>query len=280
MIRAILSAAIAGICLLPNPGEAQTTSGPGGAATPGAPRGGSFGVTIHQNPAPAPQPSAGRASPGRPSSGRPVSPPPGVPLVPQPAPSALDSVDLFRAGPRTFAPRFDRPPRRNQFPGYGAGYGYITDPFGYISQPYLPYLPADDSDPRDVEGTGYLRLDVEPETARVYVDGRYVGAVSDFRRGGGRAVDAGPHRVEIRAEGFEALSVEVSIRANDVLSYRGTLTPVAQRADVRPAPPKTFYVIPRCYAGDTRPRADQLPAGCRVGDLRTIPPVIAPAGRP
>jgi hypothetical protein len=110
------------------------------------------------------------------------------------------------------------------------------------------------------------------------VDGLYVGSVSDFRRSG-RALDAGPHRVEIRADGFESLGVDVSIRANDMLSYRGTLTRIAQRADVRPATPKTFYVIPRCYAGDTRPRADQLPAGCRVGNLRTIPPVVAPAGR-
>ena len=44
--------------------------------------------------------------------------------------------------------------------GYGSGYGYITDPFGYISQPYTP---ADDSDPRDTAGTGYLRLDVSPK---------------------------------------------------------------------------------------------------------------------
>ena len=34
-----------------------------------------------------------------------AAPPPGVPLVPPAPPSALDSVDLFRAGPRTYAPR-------------------------------------------------------------------------------------------------------------------------------------------------------------------------------
>lgn len=266
MGRTMLSAIVASICLVPQFSEAQ--GAPGSAApraTPGAPRGGSFGATFRPNP---PQP------PSRPTppQGRPTpTPPPGVPLVPPAPPSALDSVDLFRAGPRTYVPR-----RQRFLGGYGSGYGYITDPFGYISQPYAP---ADDSDPRDTAGTGYLRLDVEPDTARVYVDGLYVGVVSDFRRAP-RALDAGPHRVEIRADGFESQSVDVSIRANDTLSYRGTLTRNEQRAALPPAAPKTFYVIPRCYAGDTRPRADQLPAGCRVANLRTIPPVVAPPGRP
>ena len=268
MGRTMLSAIVASICLVPHLSEAQGT--PGSAApraTPGgAPRGGSFGATFRPNP---PQP------PSRPTlpPGVPIVPPaplpPGVPLVPPAPPSALDSVDVFRARPRTYVPG------RQRFLGGYSGNGYITDPFGYISQPYAP---ANDSDPREIAGTGYLRLEVEPETARVYVDGLYVGVVSDFRRAP-RAFDAGPHRVEIRADGFESQSVEVSLRANDTLSYRGTLTRNEQRAALPPAPPKTFYVIPRCYAGDTRPRADQLPAGCRVSNMRTIPPVVAPSGR-
>src|SRR5688572_3554097 len=40
----------------------------------------------------------------------------------------------------------------------------------------------------------------------------------------------------------------------------------------RPAAPKTFYVIPRCYAGDRRPSADWLPAGCDIRKLRVIAP--------
>jgi hypothetical protein len=124
---------------------------------------------------------------------------------------------------------------------------------------------------------GYLRLEVEPESAQVFVDGLFAGTVSDFRRGGGGSLDAGPHRIEFRADGYETQSVELRIRANDVLSYRGTLTRRDTRSDTRAAAtPKTFYVIPRCYAGTSRPRADQLPAGCQMKDLRTIPPVVAP----
>jgi hypothetical protein len=39
-----------------------------------------------------------------------------------------------------------------------------------------------------------------------------------------------------------------------------------------PGEPKTFYVIPWCYAGDTPPRADRLPERCEIADLRVMPP--------
>jgi hypothetical protein len=124
---------------------------------------------------------------------------------------------------------------------------------------------------------GYLRLEVEPDSAQVFVDGLYAGIVSDFRRGGGRTLDAGPHRIEFRAEGYDSQSVELRVRANDVLSYRGTLTRSQPRTETRAAAVgKTFYVIPRCYAGTSKPRAEQLPAGCRLSDLRTVPPVVGP----
>ena len=141
MGRTMLSAIVASICLVPHLSEAQGT--PGSAtprATPGAPRGGSFGATIRPNP---PQPPSRPALP----PGVPIVPPaplpPGVPLVPPAPPSALDSVDVFRAGPRTYVPG------RQRFLGGYSGSGYITDPFGYISQPYAP---ADDSDPREICG--------------------------------------------------------------------------------------------------------------------------------
>lgn len=47
--------------------------------------------------------------------------------------------------------------------------------------------------------------------------------------------------------------------------------PVAAPA---PGPPKPLYVIPYCYAGDKRPRPDQLRPGCRLSDLRIISPAL------
>jgi hypothetical protein len=250
MGRTLLAAVLVSTCLLPSLTQAQTLSsrGTGG-------RGGRAG-------APPPQP------PSQPAL------PPGVPLVPQAPPSALDRADIFVASPRTYAPNYDRVTRQ-PFYGYGGG-SYITDPFGYISQPdsSSPYL---DRYMRQTTATGYLRLDVEPASAQVYVDGLYVGTVADLRTGG-YPLDAGPHRVEIRADGFDSQSVELRIRANDVLSYRGTLTARDQRPEQRgaAAPPKTFYVIPRCYAGDTPPTPEQLPAACKGAKARTVPPVVAP----
>lgn len=38
-----------------------------------------------------------------------------------------------------------------------------------------------------------------------------------------------------------------------------------------PGVPKTFYVVPGCYAGDVPPRSDQLSRGCRAVGVRVIP---------
>jgi len=37
---------------------------------------------------------------------------------------------------------------------------------------------------------------------------------------------------------------------------------------VKPTGPTTMYVIPNCYAGNIPPRADRLPAGCDIKNLR------------
>jgi hypothetical protein len=39
-----------------------------------------------------------------------------------------------------------------------------------------------------------------------------------------------------------------------------------------PGKPKTFYVIPGCYAGDRSPEPAWLPAGCDSSKIRIIPP--------
>lgn len=215
MGRTILAAITAITILMPSVSAAQATSGsaPGTQATPGAPRGGSFGVTIRQNPPPPPRPSTPQSA---------------TPLVPPAPPSALDTpADVFRAGPRTYAPRFDRSARRNRLYGYGAGYSYITDPFGYISQPDSSSPPLDRY--MNKRGPGYPGIDPGDDLERLYGE---------------------------------------------------PLADVAQRTAPRaPAIPKTFYVIPRCYAGDVRPTADDLPKGCDIANLREVPPVKAPAAR-
>ena len=49
-------------------------------------------------------------------------------------------------------------------------------------------------------------------------------------------------------------------------------TPPAPYVAGVPGRPKTFYVIPGCYAGDRRPEPESLKPGCDISRLRVIPP--------
>jgi PEGA domain len=185
--------------------------------------------------------------------------------------SPAGTNDVFRAGPRTYT-RANRP--------------RFLDPFGYLSGGYAggyysgPGYPTPESAGRSDAPAeyGFLRLNVQPYSAEVYVDGYYVSTVGDFSgTGPARALEAGPHRIEIRADGYETATFDVRIDPSQVVSYRRELARAEeprQTRTVAPAIPKTFYVIPKCYAGDRRPSADRLPAGCRAANVRAIPPVV------
>lgn len=184
--------------------------------------------------------------------------------------------DLFRAGRHTFAPRY-RSSRfyrsRRRFLG---GFGYVSD--FYVPWPPLPMAGYSDEERSRTESNGYLWLQVQPTTAQVYVDGYYLGTVADFSSSGpGRPLEAGPHRVEIRAPGFETVTFAVRILPDETMTYRTDLRKIEDRPEAAipiaaPAAPKTLYVIPRCYAGDTPPRPAQLPAGCDATPVRTVRP--------
>jgi hypothetical protein len=181
----------------------------------------------------------------------------------QPIPPPGD--DLFRARPRDYAPDFHRRPRhRHGFP-IGLGYGYG------------PYFVGGE-EPRDAvpePRTGYLHLQMQPGDAQVYVDGFYMGSVDDFRRMmPGRSLEAGAHRVEVRAPGYETTAFNVLIPPNETVSYRTDLERAGgsvRAVSVAPGVPKTFYVIPGCYAGDKPPRG-RLPRGCDRSRVRVVPP--------
>lgn len=184
-------------------------------------------------------------------------------------------VDQFLTPRSTFEPRLDprgRHRRRDVFRLDG-GYGYA---------PQLLEAP----DPRAAEEmlpTGYLDFQMQPGSAEVHVDGFYMGTVDDVRRViPGRAIEAGPHRVELRAPGFEGVTFNVRIFPNETTTYRTDLRPERSEQTPRAAPAraKTFYVIPGCYAGDRPPRAARLAPGCDVSRVRRIPPPPASASAP
>ncbi len=90
--------------------------------------------------------------------------------------------------------------------GYGYGYGYARDySIGY----------ADD---------GALRLKVKPSDAAVFVDGYFAGQVDDFDGIFQRLhVEPGPHRIEVRADGYQPLSFDVRILPDRTVTYTGEL---------------------------------------------------------
>jgi hypothetical protein len=175
--------------------------------------------------------------------------------------------DLFLAGPHTYVPH--RPRRHHDF-----GYGYVWP--GYV-YPGLPYaIGYEEADVAVRVATGILRLDVLPRSAGVYVDGYYMGLVDEYVRG--RSMEARAYRLELRAPGFETVTVDLRLPAGETITYRADLVRNATAAPPpAPAPPprpaagqQTFYVIAGCYAGNLPPSSTRLPAGCDSKKLRVL----------
>jgi hypothetical protein len=101
----------------------------------------------------------------------------------------------------------------------GLGFGYY-DPWGGGDAGY--YRPYGYGAGSNYEGS--LRLRVEPRDASVLVDGYYVGTVDDFDGVFQRLyVEAGPHRIELRAPGYEPLTFDVRPDPGRVATYTGEL---------------------------------------------------------
>ena len=103
--------------------------------------------------------------------------------------------------------------------GFGGYYGYYDpwyyDPYryggGYNYYNVNPYA-------------GRLRIKVQPNEAEVFVDGYYAGIVDEFDNPFQHLrIETGPHRIEIREEGYEPLTFEVRILPGETVTYRGEL---------------------------------------------------------
>ena len=208
-------------------------------------------------------------------------PPIGLPLGPigltlPPIGLPLPPIGLAPPGTRTeSAPT---PPMRGRLPRHPHGRGRSGPGVIYVVPAYPWGLtgPASAAGAETVEPAplplpvppaGTLSLEVEPPTAEVYVDGYFVGTADD-RRGEVR-LEPGPHRVDLRAEGYLSATVDIRAESGATVSLRRTLTPLAPpdkpptaTAPPAPIPRKPFYFIPGCYLGDVPPTKAGLPAGC------------------
>jgi hypothetical protein len=106
--------------------------------------------------------------------------------------------------------------------GFAGYYGGYYDPWyhggyygGYGGYPVYARSSAWD---------GRLRLKVKPRDASVYVDGYYAGVVDEFDGIFQRLhLEPGPHRIEIRADGYETLTFEVLIQPDRTMTYTGEM---------------------------------------------------------
>jgi hypothetical protein len=84
---------------------------------------------------------------------------------------------------------------------------------------------------------GGLSFDITPSTAQVFIDGRPAGTVAEFTPNSQPlGVQAGRHHLEIRAPGYQTLSVDVDVVAGQVIPYQGTLQKgsASELANARP----------------------------------------------
>ncbi|MFQ5830592.1 MAG: PEGA domain-containing protein [Candidatus Methylomirabilia bacterium] len=149
---------------------------------------------------------------------------------------------------------------------HGTGYVYVPiDAYGNpINVPGVPPAPAAPPSPSAPAAPptpsqpfppdfGYLRTEVEPTSARVFVDSQFMGWAQEFSGPQGFLTLApGPHHVEIIQEGYAPLQTVVHISPQQTYALRATL----DRETSGTAPPA---VTPR-------------PPASRRGGYRVIPP--------
>ena len=220
--------------------------------------------------------SAPRTAPQRPSgppaTARPSVPPP----ITFPLPPIMPPVGGGLTDPVAF-----RPPARDLF---RARQPFNTNPFKSIPYGGGAYFgPVYDGYPESVTpgqmmppAIGLLRFDVTPRSAQVFVDSFYAGTIADIEAQRVLTLAAGPHRIELRAAGYQPVTFDVRIDPSDTIVYRSALErerPAATAPTAAKATgPTRMYVIPGCYAGNMAPRADRLPSGCDIKQVRVIDP--------
>ena len=111
--------------------------------------------------------------------------------------------------------------------GYPSYYSYAY-PYGYSSYGYPHYgYPHHGYGYDAIYGygpTGTLRLKVRPRHAQVFVDGYFVGRVDDFDGVfQSLRLEEGPYQIEILADGYEPLVLDVRILLGEKITYEGDL---------------------------------------------------------
>jgi PEGA domain len=126
--------------------------------------------------------------------------------------------------------------------GYGYGLGYFSyDPFLFGAMGFPGYYGGYDpsyygggtagggsstgsSSSQVYPGSGSIRLKIKPRNAEVFIDGLSVGVIDSFDGVFQRLdVQAGPHKIELRAEGYQTETFDVIVTAGETVTYKGDM---------------------------------------------------------
>ncbi len=117
---------------------------------------------------------------------------------------------------------------------YGVGIGVFGYPYGVYDPYYDPYgygggyagsySRRQEREDDDRRPTGSIRVKANRRDARVYVDGALVGTVDEFDGLSDHLeLEAGTHQLEIRAEGHETYTTDITVRAGRTVTARANL---------------------------------------------------------
>lgn len=117
---------------------------------------------------------------------------------------------------------------------------YPFDPFfPLFFPPYDPFFPGPPhGQPPMPPNWGYIDTDVEPEEAKVYLDGNYVGTADDYD--GYPAllrVPLGSHKIEFRLEGYETFSQSLNINPGQLISIDFKMIKSTEKPSPKPEKP-------------------------------------------
>ena len=158
--------------------------------------------------------------------------------------------------------------------GWGWGWGWGWGPYGpygpYGGYPYYAY-----------DGlAGSIRVQFEPKTAEVYVDGYYAGVVDQFD-GFFQAmrIEPGGREVVIYQDGFRTFRQRIYVRPYDTYRLKGVLQPLAagEPNDQRPAPAAPVEREPEGWSGAGEPEVAVEPEAVPPAEPRPSGDVRAPA---
>lgn len=114
------------------------------------------------------------------------------------------------------------------YPGYGYGYAYPG--YGYPQPPPPPGYNVSATPGAAAYGTpgaaayGGLRIQGVPREGQVFVDGYYTGSVGDFNGATQHLnLQAGPHKIEIRAQGRQPVAFDVDIQPGQTITYHAEI---------------------------------------------------------